>query len=72
MIGPWVLSCLHVHAPVARGLAIGTTAHGQGTAMMLQEGETPGALSSVAVALAAIFVSSVAPLVIPWIVDVGR
>jgi predicted murein hydrolase (TIGR00659 family) len=72
MLGPWFLSQMHIHDPVARGLAVGTTAHGQGTAMMLQEGETQGALSGVAMALAAIFVSIVAPFAIPWLVTLRR
>lgn len=53
MLGPWFLSRIRITDPVARGLAVGTTAHGQGTAMMLHEGETQGALSGVEMALAA-------------------
>ena len=45
--------------------------HGQGTAAMLHEGETQGALAGVALALAAVFTSVVAPLLIPWLVRVG-
>lgn len=72
MLGPWFLSRIRVDDPVARGLAVGTVAHGQGTAMMLQEGETQGALSGVAMVLAAIFVSAIAPLVIPWLATTAR
>jgi len=72
MLGPWFLSRIRITDPVARGLAVGTTAHGQGTAMMLHEGDTQGALSGVAMALAAIFTSFVAPVVVPWVVDVWR
>jgi len=68
MLGPWFLSQMHIHDPMARGLAVGTTSHGQGTAMMLHEGETQGALSGVAMALAAIFVSLIAPYTIPGLV----
>ena len=67
MLGPWFLSCIRIHDPVARGLAVGTSSHGQGTAMMLQEGETQGALAGVAMALAAVFVSVIAPVMIPWL-----
>ena len=67
MLGPWFLSLIRVYDPVARGLAVGTSFHGQGTAMMLQEGETQGALAGVAMALAAVFVSVIAPLMIPWL-----
>jgi putative effector of murein hydrolase len=68
LVGPWFLSQVHIHDPVARGLAVGTASHGQGTAMMLQEGETQGALSGMAMALAAVFVSLIAPYMIPWLV----
>jgi predicted murein hydrolase (TIGR00659 family) len=72
MLGPWFLSKIRIDDPVARGLAVGTTAHGQGTAMMLEEGETQGAVSGAAMALAAIFVSLIAPFIIPWLATAGR
>jgi predicted murein hydrolase (TIGR00659 family) len=72
MLGPWFLSRISVDDPVARGLAVGTTAHGQGTAMMLHEGETQGALAGVAMALTAIATSFMAPLLIPWLATIGR
>ena len=72
MLGPWLLTRIRIADPVARGLAVGTAAHGQGTAMMLQEGETQGALSGVAMALTAALVSIVAPFVIPWLASLGR
>jgi len=72
MIGPWFLSRVNIQDPVARGLAVGTAAHGQGTAMMLQEGETQGALSGVALALSAAFTSFIAPVLIPWLVRTGH
>jgi predicted murein hydrolase (TIGR00659 family) len=72
MLGPWFLSRLRIHDPVARGLAVGTASHGQGTAMMLLEGETQGAVSGIAMALAAVFVSVIAPFTIPWLVTLGR
>ena len=71
MVGPWFLSRMRIHDPVARGLAVGTAAHGQGTAMILQEGETQGALSGVALALSAAFTSFIAPVLIPWLVRIG-
>jgi putative effector of murein hydrolase len=55
MLGPWFLSRIRIANPVARGLAVGTNAHGQGTAMMLHEGKTQGALAGVAMALAEMF-----------------
>jgi predicted murein hydrolase (TIGR00659 family) len=72
MIGPWFLWRVRIQDPVARGLAVGTAAHGQGTAMMLQEGETQGALSGVALALSATFTAFIAPVLIPWVMRIGH
>lgn len=67
MIGAGFLSLCKINDPVARGLAMGVTAHGQGTATILQEGQTQGAMAGVAMALAAIFISFIAPVYIPWL-----
>ena len=71
VLGPWFLSRIGVDDPVARGLAVGTIAHGQGTAMMLQEGEMQGVMSSIAMALTAVFTSAIAPFAIPWLSTLG-
>jgi putative effector of murein hydrolase len=68
---PWILSRARVDDPVARGVAVGTTAHGQGAAAMLHEGELQGALAGAALALAAVFTSVIAPFLIPWLVHAG-
>ena len=65
MFGPAVLTGCRVTDPVARGIALGTTSHGQGTAAALLEGETAGAMSSLAMAGAAIFTAAIAPTYIP-------
>lgn len=67
MIGASFLSLCKIDSPVARGLAMGVTSHGQGTATILQEGQTQGAMAGVAMALSAIFVSFIAPFYIPWL-----
>ena len=41
-----------IHDPVARGLAIGTSAHAIGTAKAMEIGEIEGAMSSLAIAVA--------------------
>lgn len=61
MFGPWLLSATGIHDPVARGLALGAISHGQGTAQAVLEGELQGAAAGVAMGLAAVFVSCVAP-----------
>lgn len=67
MIGASFMTFCKITNPVARGLAMGVTAHGQGTATILQEGQTQGAMAGVAMALAAIFISFIAPFYIPWL-----
>lgn len=54
VFGPIVLALLGVHHPVARGVAMGTAAHAQGTAVALAESELTGAASAVALSLTAI------------------
>lgn len=69
MIGAGFLSLCKIDNPVARGLAMGVTAHGQGTATILEEGQIQGAMAGVAMALAAIFISFIAPFYIPWLIN---
>jgi len=65
ILGPLLLSALRVDNPVARGLALGTVSHGQGTAVALMEGETAGAMGGVAMAISAIFTALIAPYYLP-------
>lgn len=67
MIGAGFLSFCSISDPVARGLAMGVTSHGQGTAAILQEGQLQGAMAGVAMALSAVFISLIAPYYIPWL-----
>jgi putative effector of murein hydrolase len=67
MIGAGFLTLCKISDPVARGLAMGVTAHGQGTATILQEGQTQGAMAGVAMGLSAIFISFIAPWYVPWL-----
>jgi predicted murein hydrolase (TIGR00659 family) len=71
MIGPPLLTAVGLSNPVARGVAIGTTSHAQGTAAILQEGELQGAMSAIAMALAATFTAFIGPFLIPWLSVVG-
>ncbi len=59
--GPALLDRLGVRAPVARGLAMGVSAHGIGTARMLQESRPAGATSSVGMGLGGLAVALVVP-----------
>lgn len=64
MVGPWVLDRVGVRDVRARGIAMGTTSHGIGTARALQEGVTEGAFSALSMALAALATSALVPLLI--------
>lgn len=68
MLGPWLMDKTGIRAPLARGLALGTISHGQGTAQAVIEGEVQGAAAGIAMVLAAIFVSVVAPILVPALV----
>jgi putative effector of murein hydrolase len=65
MFGPWLMNVTGIHDPLARGLALGTISHGQGTAQAVIEGELQGAAAGIAMGLAAVLTSVVAPLLVP-------
>ena len=65
MLGPWLMNVTGIHDPLARGLALGTISHGQGTAQAVIEGELQGAAAGIAMGLAAVLTSVVAPLLVP-------
>ncbi len=64
MFGPWVLDRAGVRDKRARGIALGTTSHGIGTARALQEGVSEGAFSALCMALAALATSALVPLLL--------
>lgn len=65
MLGPFLMNKIGVRSPLARGLALGTISHGQGTAQALSEGEVQGAAAGVATVLGAILTAAVAPILVP-------
>lgn len=65
MLGPPLLDAARIHAPLARGLALGAISHGQGTAQAVAEGELQGAAAGIAMGLAAVVTSLVAPVLVP-------
>lgn len=69
MFGPWFLNKCHVYHPFARGISMGTIAHGIGTAEAAREGELQGAVSGVAMGLAAVFTAIIIPIVMPFLFD---
>ncbi|MCG2634177.1 MAG: LrgB family protein [Gammaproteobacteria bacterium] len=54
LFGYWLFARCGIVEPVARGVAMGTAAHGIGTARALQHSELEGGLSSLAMALTGI------------------
>ncbi len=68
VLGATLLTWTGVRDPVARGLALGTAAHGQGTAMAFQEGEEQGTMAGLALTLAGVTTTLLAPLLIRLLV----
>ena len=54
MIAETVFRLLRIEEPIARGVALGTSAHAIGTAKALKLGEVEGAMSSLSIAVAGI------------------
>ncbi len=64
MLGPWLMDKLRIYDPMARGIAMGTISHGQGTAAAMREGSVQGAMAGVAMGIAAIITSFLAPAIL--------
>ncbi|WP_243302048.1 LrgB family protein [Geothrix oryzisoli] len=64
VFGATLLTWAGIRHPVARGLALGTGAHGQGTAMAFMEGEREGSMAGLAMTLAGITTATLAPLMV--------
>lgn len=54
VIAPFICRIGGITEPIAKGIAIGTSAHAVGTARALEMGETEGAMSSLAIGVAGI------------------
>ena len=63
----WLFDLLRIHDPVVRGFALGTAAHGIGTARAFQESEEAGAFAGLAMGLTALFSAVALPLVAGWL-----
>jgi hypothetical protein len=63
IIGPKVLDICHIHSKVARGLAMGSAAHGLGTARAIELGAVEGAVSGLAIGLMGVATSLLIPLI---------
>ena len=63
LLGETVCKVCHITDPLAKGLALGTSAHAIGTSKALQMGEVEGAMSGLAIAVAGIMTAILAPVV---------
>lgn len=63
IVGPFVLRKLKIHSKVAKGLALGSAAHGVGTAKAMEMGAVEGAVSGLAIGLMGLITALLAPLI---------
>ena len=62
LLGETVCKICRITDPLAKGLALGTSAHAIGTSKALQMGEIEGAMSGLAIAVAGIMTAILAPV----------
>lgn len=67
VIGPFILKILGIRSKIAKGLALGASAHGIGTARAIEMGAIEGAISGLAIGLMGIFTAILIPL-INWLI----
>lgn len=67
MVGESILKLFHISHPIAKGLALGTSAHAVGTAKALEMGEIEGAMSSLSIAVAGLMTVIVVPIAASWL-----
>lgn len=66
MVGPFILARLGITSKIARGLALGSAAHGLGTARAMELGALEGAVSGLAIGVMGIMTAVLVPL-IEWL-----
>ncbi len=62
IVGPAILNICRIKTPVARGLAMGSAAHGLGTARAIELGPVEGAVSGLAIGLMGVVTSLLIPV----------
>lgn len=67
--GGWLMDRLRITDERARGVAMGTAAHGIGTARALQMGEVTGAFSGLAMGLNGIATALLTPILVKWLMQ---
>lgn len=66
LVGRFLFDALRISEPAVRGFALGTIAHGIGTARAFQESEEAGAFAGLAMGLSALFNAVVLPSLALW------
>ena len=66
IIGPPIMKLMGIKSPVAKGLAMGASSHGIGTAAAIQMGAIEGALSGLAIGIMGLITSLLLPLFARW------
>ena len=66
IIGPPIMKLMKIKSPVAKGLAMGASSHGIGTAAAIQMGAIEGALSGLAIGIMGLVTSILLPLFARW------
>ena len=66
IIGPPIMKLMKIKSPVAKGLALGASSHGIGTAAAIQMGAIEGALSGLAIGIMGLITSLLLPLFSRW------
>ena len=63
IVGPFVMKVLGIESRIAKGLALGASSHGVGTAAAIQLGAVEGALSGLAIGLMGIMTAILVPVI---------
>ena len=61
--GPWLLDKLRIRSKIARGLAMGASSHGIGTARAMEMGPLEGAISGMAIGLMGVITAILIPVI---------
>lgn len=67
MVGPFIFKKLGIESKIAKGLALGSAAHGLGTARAMELGVVEGAISGLAIGVMGIMTAILVP-VIEWMI----
>ena len=65
LIGPLMIRLLNLRSPIAKGVLLGTSAHGCGTSIALTLGSLEGTIASLAMIFAGLATIFLAPIVFP-------